>query len=300
VKGTHKHKKKNTAPLLLRLIRTLFPVLERVAPFLSDKIFVMVFYVPLRYRTPERELEVARQGNEFSLTVEKRTIRGRVWGEKSRPWVLLVHGWAGRATQFRKFIPVLLEKGYRVIGPDAPAHGLSDGRVTSIPEFHQMFLALYREFGEPAAVITHSFGGAAMLYAAMKGLPVKRLVNIASPTIGDEILKTFLRAINGTWKSAERFKKYVLRRTGKRFDEFTALYAVKHLPRPIDLLVINDEDDKDVIFRSAEELLKAYPSGTLFRTRGLGHNRILKDEGVIARAVEFISQGGNNGTPGAV
>lgn len=290
-----KHKKKkNNVPVLLRVIRNLFPVLERVAPFLSDRLFRMVFYVPLRYRTPEREQEVARQGTEFSLAVADKTIRGRMWGDASRPWVLLVHGWAGRATQFRKFIPVLLEKGFCVIGPDGPAHGQSDGRVTSIPEFHQMFVAVYQKFGEPAGIITHSFGGAAMLYAAMNGLPVKRLVNIASPSIGDEILKTFLRAINGSWKSAERFKKYVIKRTGKTFDEFTALYAVQHLPKPVELLVINDEEDTDVVFRSAEELLKVYPTAVLHRTRGLGHTRILKDEAVIALAVDFILMGRNN------
>lgn len=291
---TKTRKKKNNVPLLLRVVRALFPVLEKVAPFLSDRIFRLVFYVPLRYGTPEREQEIAREGVEFTLRVGDKTIRGRHWGDPANPWILLVHGWAGRATQFRKFIPVLLENGYFVVGPDGPAHGQSDGRATSIPEFHQMFLALFRQFGTPAGIITHSFGGAAILYAAMNGLPVTRLVNIASPSIGDEILKTFLRAINGSWSSAERFKKYVIRKTGKPFDEFTALYAVRHLPKPIELMVISDEDDTDVVFRSAEELVRAYPSALLYRTKGLGHNRILKDEQVIARAVDFLRHGRNN------
>jgi pimeloyl-ACP methyl ester carboxylesterase len=285
VKG---NKKKNNVPWLLRFVRAIFPILEKIAPFLSDRIFRLVFYVPLRYPTPERELEVAREGVDFSLQVGDKTIRGRQWGNPEHPYVLLVHGWAGRATQFRKFIPELTARGFSVVGPDGPAHGRSDGRATSIPEFHQMFLEVYKKFGEPVGIITHSFGGAAMLYAAMNGLPVRRLVNIASPSIGDEILKTFLRAINGSWTSAERFKKFVVRKTGKTFDEFTALFAVRHLPKPIDLLVINDEDDTDVVFRSAEELVKAYPAARLYRTKGLGHNRILKDEAVIAATVDFV------------
>lgn len=282
------NKKKNSVPWLLRVVRAAFPLLEKVAPFLADRIFRMVFYVPLRYPTPDREQEVAREGAEFSFRLGTKTIRGVQWGNPEHPYILLVHGWAGRATQFRKFIPELIAHGFSVIGPDGPAHGRSDGRATSIPEFNQMFLAIYEKFGEPAGIITHSFGGAATLYAAMNGLPVRKLVNIASPSIGDEILKTFLRAINGSWTSAERFKKFVIRKTGKTFDEFTALYAVRHLPKPIDLLVINDEDDTDVVFRSAEELVKAYPSAQLSRTKGLGHNRILKDEGVIQKAVGFI------------
>jgi pimeloyl-ACP methyl ester carboxylesterase len=281
-------KKKNHEPWVLRVVRFVFPILERVAPFLADRIFRMVFYVPLRYPAPQREQEIAREGVEFSMRVGEKTIRGRQWGNPRQPYILLVHGWAGRATQFRKFIPELVAKGFSVVGPDGPSHGQSDGRATSIPEFHQMFLSVYGKFGEPAGIITHSFGGAAMLYAAMNGLPVRKLVNIASPSIGDEILKTFLRAINGSWTSAERFKKYVIRKTGKPFDEFTALYAVTHLPSAIDLLVINDEDDRDVVFRSAEALVKAYPAARLYRTKGLGHNRILKDEAVIGEAIRFI------------
>ena len=287
MKGT---KKKNNVPWLLRVVRAAFPLLEKVAPFAADWIFRLVFYVPLRYPTPERELEVAKAGAEFSLRVGDKIIRGRQWGNPGNPYVLLVHGWAGRATQFRKFVPALIAKGFSVVGPDGPAHGRSDGRTTSIPEFHQMFLAVYKKFGEPAGIITHSFGGAAMLYAAMNGLPIRRLVNIASPSIGDEILKTFLRAINGSWSSAERFKRFVVRKTGKPFDEFTALFAVKHLPKPIDLLVINDEEDTDVVFRSAEELVKAYPVAKLYRTRGLGHTRILKDDTVIKKVIEFIQE----------
>ena len=283
-----KDKKKNV-PLLLRIVRSAFPVLERVAPVLSDRIFRLVFYVPLRYPVPEKEREIEQEAETFQLTVNGKTINGRRWGDASKPYVLLVHGWAGRATQFRKFIPILLQKGFSVIGPDGPAHGRSEGRATSIPEFDQMFRAVYEKFGEPVGIITHSFGGAAILYSAMNGLPIRKLVNIASPSIGDEILKTFLRAINGSWKSAERFKKYVMKRTGKPFEEFTALYAVQHLPRPLDLLVINDTEDKDVVYRSAEELLKVYPAAKLHRTTGLGHTRILRDEEVIARAVEFIS-----------
>lgn len=231
---------------------------------------------------------MANTGEEFFLPVEDKTIRGYSWGDSSKPYVLLVHGWAGRATQFRKFIHPLNDRGYRVVGPDGPAHGRSDGMKTSILEFEMMFTAVFTKFGQPAAIITHSFGGAAVLYAAMHGLPVDKLINIASPCIADEILKTYLRAINGSWSSAERFKRFVIRRTGKPFEEFTALHAVKNLPMPIRLLIVSDEEDKDVIFRHAEELLKAYPSAQLMKTTGLGHTRILKDEQVIARTLEFI------------
>lgn len=273
---------------MLRAMRWAYPRMERYLPRLAERVFRLVFYVPLTYRVPEKETEMAQSATWFSLQANGKKVQCYQWGNDDQPYVLLVHGWAGRATQFRKFVPPLQEAGFRVIGFDGPAHGKSEGTRTSIMEFEQVFIRMVEKLGMPAGVITHSFGGAAMLYAAMNGLAVPRLVNIASPSMEDEILKTYLRAINGSWVSAERFKQYVIRRTGKSFEQFTGLYAIQRLPRPIDLLVIQDEDDEEVLMVQAETLLKAYPAARMYKTRGLGHNRVLKDEGVITTTVDFI------------
>lgn len=281
-------RKKDHTPLIIRVVQGAFPMMEKWTPFLANQLFRLVFYIPVKYPVPAKEREAEKTGQPFSLEVGDKTIRGRQWGDSERPYVLFVHGWAGRGTQFRKFFKPIIAAGYQVIAPDGPAHGNSDGIKTSILEFEIMFHALYSKFGQPAGVIAHSFGGAAILYAGMNGLPIKKLVNIASPSIGDEILKTYLRAINGSWVSAERFKRFLIKKTGKSFDEFTAKHTAMNLPEPIDLLVVNDEDDKDVIMLHAEELIKVYPAAKLLRTSGLGHSRILKDEHVISKAIEFI------------
>jgi pimeloyl-ACP methyl ester carboxylesterase len=281
-------KRKNNTPFLLRLTRSVFPFLERWAPFVSNRIFRLVFYVPLRYRVPDKEKESEASARQFSLDIGGRNIQVYSWGDETHPYVLLVHGWAGRATQFRKFVEPLNAAGYRVVGFDGPGHGKSDGLKTSFFDFELSLHTIFRKVGEPTAIITHSFGGAATLYSAMNGLPVRRLVNIASPSVGDEILKTFLRAINGSWRSADKFRKYVVRNSGKTFDEFCALHTIQHLPQPIDLLIVQDEEDTDVIPMHAVELMKVYPSAKLFMTKGLGHSRILKDDAVIDRCVTFI------------
>lgn len=281
-------KKKDNTPLLIRATRWLYPRLEKWAPSAADRIFRLVFYVPISYRVPEKEEQAASKAEKFTIEVNGKKLQGYSWGDPSKPCILLVHGWAGRVTQFRKFIEPLNEAGFRVIGADGPAHGKSEGMQTSILEFESMLHSLFRKFGNPAAVITHSFGGAAVLYSIMHGLPVSTLINIASPSHEDEILKTYLRAINGNWPSAERFKKFVVQRTGKTFHEFTGLYAIQHIKQPLNLLMIHDEEDRDVVIHQAEEMLKAYPSARLLRTNGLGHTRILKDEQVIRECLSFI------------
>ena len=112
------------------------------------------------------------------------------------------------------------------------------------------------------------------MYAIANGLPVKTLVNIASPTIGDEVIKTFLRAINGTSKTGDAFKKYILHN--------------------FNLLLVHDEDDKDVILEHSRELMKRYVLAKLLQTKGLGHTRILKDDQVIRDVVTFIERHSSN------
>jgi len=247
-----------------------------------------LFFAPLRYPVPEKERLAETFASTFTVTAGGKRIRGYIWGEGPPVWV--VHGWAGRATQFRRFIKPLNRAGYRVVGFDGPAHVKSQGRQTTIMEFEEALIKVAEQTGPPVTVIAHSFGGGAALYATMNGLLIKKLIMIATPTIGDEIINTYLKAINGSVSTRDYFKREILARTGKPFDQFTCAWFVKHLPQPVDLLMVHDEEDAEVSISQAEALVDLYPSATLMRTTGLGHTRILRDDGVIQACVTFVSQ----------
>lgn len=280
--------KKDHTPFMLKAVRWIFPKAERIAPTLTHRYFVNLFFTPLRYPTPEKERKAETFSEKFSFEIENKKVQAYTWGDSTR-YILVIHGWAGRATQFRRFVKPLLAAGYSVVGFDAPAHGNSAGKRTTILEFEQALKKIYELKGEPEAIIAHSFGGGAALYSAMNGLPIKKLINIASPTIGDEIIRTYLRAINGSPAAAAYFKNFILSTYGKPFDEFTALHFIKHLPNAPEILLIHDADDKEVALQHAEALVKIYPAARLLRTKGLGHTRILKDNAVINAAVTFVT-----------
>lgn len=277
--------KKDKTPVLLKIVRWVFPKVELIAPFIAHHYFIRIFFTPLRYEVPEKEKAFERLAEKFSVNAAGRRIQCYAWGKGEV--ILLVHGWAGRATQFRKFIEVL-SKNYRVIGFDGPAHGKSEGKRTNIFEFEKVLKKIYETTGEPVAIIAHSFGGGAVLYAAMKGLPVKKLINIASPTIGDEIINTYLKAVHGSAVTGEFFKSYMLRQYGKSFDEFTSLHFIRNIKQEIDLMLVHDENDKEVALKHAVALKNLYPQAKLIVTKGLGHTRILRDEEVINHCVTFI------------
>ena len=281
--------KKDKTPLLLKIVRWLFPKAEAIAPWLARRYFIKIFFTPLRYKVPEKEREIADKAEKFTLHAAGRKIQCYSWGKG--PVILVVHGWAGRATQFRKIIESFVDEDYRVVGFDGPAHGKSEGKSTNIIEFEDVLKKVYEKVGEPEGIIAHSFGGGAVLFAATHGLPVKKLINIASPTIGDEIINTYLRAVRGSAKTGEFFKSYILKTQGKPFDEFTSLHFIKHIQQETELLLVHDKDDKEVIMDHPQALKKIYPKAKLLVTEGLGHTRILRDEEVIRNCVTFIRDG---------
>jgi pimeloyl-ACP methyl ester carboxylesterase len=280
--------KKDKSPFLLKFVRWVFPKLERFAPSLAQRYFIRIFFTPLNYKVPEKEKQLQKLAERFLIDFNGKKIQCYSWGRG--PLVLVVHGWAGRATQFRKFIEKLTSSGYCVAGFDGPAHGNSDGTSTHIGEFESVLKLFYEKVGVPDAILAHSFGGSAVLYAAMNGLKVSKLINIASPTIGDQIIGTYLKAINGSWKTGDFFKAYIEKTYGQPFDQFTSSWFIQHLPGAIDLLLVHDEEDRDVAIDQAYHLQKLYPRAQMYKTKGLGHTRILKDDKVIEACVTFIRE----------
>jgi pimeloyl-ACP methyl ester carboxylesterase len=282
-----KSKKKNQPPFLLRFVSWFFPKLEAIAPSLANRYFVYIFTTPLHYKVPEKEREFMRTANEFSVTVDGKYIQCYSWGTTG-PKVIMIHGWAGRAGQFRRMIPEMVNSGLQVIAFDGPAHGKSDGKQTDMLEFGDVLRKIIELEGSPVGMIAHSFGGIAAMYAIYRGLPVRKLINIASPTIAPQVVRNFRRAVNASDAVGDYFGKYWLGKFGGPFEEFSALHSAAHLSGPLDLLHIQDEHDPEVSVDNATELKKAYPAAIIHVTKGLGHTRILKDDGIIGLCINFL------------
>jgi hypothetical protein len=278
--------KKDKTPLLLKFVRWAYPRVEKVFPSLAHRYFIYLFFTPLRYVVPEKDKEAEQQAQQSVLQVNEKKILVYAWGDG--PVILVVHGWAGRASQFRKFIPVFNQAGYRVVGFDGPAHGRSEGKQTNLIEFNEVLDQVIKTTGIPVAIIAHSFGGVASLFAITNGLPVKKIINISSPTIGDEIINTYLKAIQGSKATAIAFQQHMIKTYKRSFDEFSALHFIKHVPPDLKLLLIHDEQDKEVTLDHPLALLEIYPRASFHKTSGLGHTRILKDDDIIHLCLDFV------------
>jgi pimeloyl-ACP methyl ester carboxylesterase len=209
------------------------------------------------------------------------------WGSRDAPAVLLAHGWGGHAAQMRAFVFPLLSAGYRVIAFDQPAHGVSEGRLTGLPDFADVLAEVAWHHGEVEAVIAHSMGGAATALAIARGLRVKRVVTIGASLDVSFFSQQFARWYWVPERVLSAMQSAVEERFGVRWSD---LDMAKLAPRlSASALVIHDRGDRLVPWQKGASFARDWPGARLFTTRGLGHRRVLNDERVTALAAEFIA-----------
>jgi hypothetical protein len=152
-------------PLGIRAVRSWLALLTVAAPRLAAREATRIFFTPdRRPRTApgalagvEPEAFQARSG----------AHRLACWSYGRGPTVLLVHGWAGSARDWRALAARLIGQGKRVVLFDLPAHGLSSGRTTALPEMARAIHAVAHEAAFTAggemetlhAVVAHRWAG---------------------------------------------------------------------------------------------------------------------------------------------
>jgi len=264
-------------------------ILQFFSTNLATKFAIKLFGTPLRHKTPEREKMMAKSAQKELVHIPelKKDVMVYTYGYSKRK-VLLVHGWSGRGTQLYKIADKLLENGFMTISFDAPAHGKSPGNFTMMTEFIATSKYLEEKFGPFEIAIGHSLGGMAVLNSLKRFLSVKKAVIIGSGDIISDIIKSFVKKLDLSNKLVEKMKQIFLKKYGEDIDNYSASIAAIDVKIPV--LVIHDTEDKEVPVECAYNIRKNLSFGEILITNGLGHTRILKDNIVIDRIIEFIQK----------
>lgn len=213
--------------------------------------------------------------------------RGAPWGAGDAPAVLLAHGWGGNAAQMRAFAFPLVSAGLRVIAYDQPAHGVSEGRLTGLPDFADVLAAVAGHHGNVQAVIGHSLGAtAAALVHAQKKAELRKIVLISPPS---DLVGYSRRFARWHWipePVRDAMQAAIEERYGLPWSELELARLAPRLGARA--LVIHDRADKVVPWRQGEQFARHWAGARLISTEGLGHRRILADDAVAQAAVDFI------------
>jgi pimeloyl-ACP methyl ester carboxylesterase len=206
-----------------------------------------------------------------------------LWRWGTGPCVLLVHGWGGHAGRLSRFVPALTAAGFSVAAFDAPAHGTSDGRLASLPDFIEAIGLVASEVA-PVALIGHSMGAAACALAIRGGLDVEAAVLVAPFVDPEKYTSRFARYLRLSEAAAAGMKEKLQQRYRVRFQDLTLLTS----PPGVRTLVVHDRGDWRVPIRDGMAVARTWPQASLFETRGLGHHKILRSAAVVEKAVQFI------------
>lgn len=269
------------------LIRTATRILGEIVPGLAAAPVVDRLIHPRRLSIRDWE----RPAAEIAQRVTFRSgLSGLRWGDRG-PIVLALHGWEGRATQFRYVAEALVRSGRTLIALDAPGHGRSPGHVAHPGLFAESLIDVAAEItaeaGRLETVIGHSMGAGATAYALSRGLPVERAVLIAGPSSFEAVVRG-AAAMAGLGARATR---QVLRSMTDRTGLAPSALDVARLAASVEIpvLVVHDRQDAFVDFHHAQRFAKYVPDVRLVETQGLGHWRVLTDPETVARIAGFVA-----------
>lgn len=263
----------------LSLIRRFNAVAGRLAPALPARLARNAMLRPARGRDEGDTAGGERVWFRFGLS-------GLRWGTAG-PVVLLLHGWEGRAAQFAPLARPLVAAGRTVIALDAPAHGRSPGRESTLMEFSIALEEAAAELRNLEAVVGHSLGGAAAAIALSRGLPAERAVLIAAPSSIERSLRAFASALGLPGPALRRFVGLIEDANGVPARELEIGRLVQDLRQPA--LVVHDRADTRVPFAEGQAIAGAWRGAQLLATKGLGHSRLLADPGVVRHIAAFLA-----------
>lgn len=271
----------------LRGLVLLLAAAQQVSPRLSGRLAARLWSMPGAHARKPRPHPVFADAREIRFGLHGKNIVAYHWGSGRR--VLLMHGWGGNSSHLAKFVRPLLKAGFEVVALDAPAHGASSSRATTVFEIVDAIAWLVEQQGPFFAALTHSFGAMSVSLAMRRGISMERLVFISPPAHAEGLVTKFAGRLLLRQPTVDVLRRHIEQRSSPEVWDWLAL---DRLPTPpaVPTLVIHDRDDVDVPAAEGRSLADHWPHARLLETQGLGHRLILRDREVIAAAVQALEK----------
>lgn len=238
---------------------------------------------PKRHPINDRDQTILASAQRFDIDFEQGQIKRWHWGQQG-PHVLLVHGWESRASHWHAWVEPLVQAGMQVSAIDLPAHGDATGDETDVVQCGRAVLATYHSMPQPLAMVGHSMGSAACLYAFARGARVSSSIHLAGPSSLSRVIG-YTAHVAGLDRSGRAALHQAMEaRTGQAIDQMDPIplqAGMRH-----EALIFHDPHDPEMPYLESKDLQKHWPQARLITLDGVGHRYILKDPDVIHQSVE--------------
>lgn len=269
-----------------RLIGMYLNMLAWLAPEAAGRKGFYLFCTPLPAPVKDYHREFLDTAEKSSFEHEGITIQTYRWGQGAKK-ILFLHGWQSHSFRWKNYIQSFSKEEYTLCALDAPAHGLSGGKYINLPLYSRVIDHFILNNQPLHAVISHSFGSFALLYAIWQSptLPVERGVIMGTPGEAEDFMMFYQQVRGLSSRTMKTVRDYFEKKLGRAPSFFSASQFATAVLVPG--LIIHDEKDEDASYQYAVEIHKAWRNSKLITTYGLGHN--LKSIDVIRQVVEFTA-----------
>ena len=184
--------------------------------------------------------------------------------EGSAPAVIVLHGWGGNSADMLPIGPGLVASGFHVLFLDARKHGLSDDEdFMSLPRFAEdlstaIEMVHARNDVTGIAVIGHSVGAAATIYAASTDRRIDAVVAVASFAHPAEMMReNFPFPAPVTWALLEVVERMI----GHDYDDIAPRNRIADITAPV--MLMHGDADTVIPFRDSIDLHDRLPRSEL-------------------------------------
>lgn len=271
--------------------KTKLRTIAMVSPRKAAEQAFRVFCTPYSRGIKQKEPAIFHKAIRHSLFFEGLNTKGFQWmpDEPNGQKILIVHGFGSYSYKFEKYIQPLLKKGFEILAFDAPAHGMSEGKMINALIYMRFLQAIEQKWGPVNGFIAHSLGGlATSLLAEQMDQSIKRkLVLIAPATETRSAITGFYSMFRIKEPVKIEFEQLIIEMTGKAVNHFSIKRVVQSIQLPI--LWIHDRGDRICQYADTIAVQSMQLPHVQFRiTEGLGHNKIYRDKQVMTDIFDFL------------
>ncbi|MCP4458380.1 MAG: alpha/beta hydrolase [Cytophagales bacterium] len=256
--------------------------LQYVSPKKTADIIWHHFTKPGKVAFSENQNQLIERAEMGEMSYKGDRIVTYRWGSKGQK-VLLAHGWRSKMADFRKLIEAYLAMGFVVEGVDARAHGRSEGKHTSIPEYRDILKKYMVKNGPYHTVVGYSMGGIAagiVLSEISKEIQPKILFLLAAPPYVQFFFEQVISDIGCTEAVYDAFVRRVELEYHQPIEYFDLRTKIEEL-HGIEKFFIYCEDDEMIPFKQGRELYDIHENKHFVQARGFGHYKILSHDEII-------------------
>jgi pimeloyl-ACP methyl ester carboxylesterase len=255
----------------------------------SARLAARVFCTPVPTKLAARHRRAPAGVRVERLAFEEASLTLYRWpAPEDAPRVLLTHGWGGWALQMAPLAEGLARAGFAPIAVDQPAHGRSAGWSSTLAQFARALDYLAAKAGPVQAVVGHSMGGSAALFAASRGLRSAGVVTLGSPASLVQVTRDYAQAFGLAEATRRAMVAHIESREAIVFEQMEPGHVAPRIPQPC--LVVHDRDDLTVPVEEAKAWAAGLGNSRLMLTSGLGHRRLLQDPEVVTEVVGFVRE----------